>query len=111
MPFVRGISAHVRRRRPLVAPNPKPLNLVGGATPRCRDQEGDTMITRYICWLAPQHTFTSYVLRRGALESPHRDTRISPLSSIVQAVHPPDFGKDRLWIQDRAGDVPRPLKP
>ena len=58
-----------------------------------------------------RHTFTSYVLRRAALESPHRDTRISPLPSFVQAVHPPDFGKDRLWLQDRAGDVPRPLKP
>ena len=64
-------------------------------------------MNKYLHWVAPAHRFTTFVLRRGAVETPHRDTRNAPFPSLVQAFSTPDWEKDGLWVQDPVGTVPK----
>ena len=73
--------------------------VAGGASPRSRHtllQHSQIlpifngMITRYIRDIAPTHTFTTYVLRTGVFDKPHRDLKNAPLPSMVQALRTPD---------------------
>ena len=92
------------------------IYVAGGASPRCRDSlftlsidlpYFNFAVTRYLHWVAPAHKFTTFVLRRGVIGFPHRDTRNAPLPSLVQAFTTPDWERDGLWVQDRLGTVPK----
>ena len=82
--------------------------VVGGASPRCRDSlltlsidlpYFNFAVNKYLCWAAPNHKYTTFVLRRGAIEAPHRDTRNAPFPSLVQAFTTPNWNTDGLWVQ------------
>ena len=88
--------------------------VVGGASPRCRESlltlsidlpYFNFVVNKYIHWVAPVHLFTTFVLRRGAVDKPHRDTRNAPLPSLVQAFSTPSWDHDGLWVQDVMGTV------
>ena len=88
--------------------------VVGGASPRCRDSLltlsidlpfFNFVVNKYIRWVAPAHLFTTFVLRRGAVEKPHRDTRNAPFPSLIQAFSTPSWDRDGLWVQDVMGTV------
>ena len=90
--------------------------LVGGASPRCRESlltlsihlpYFNFAVNKYLCWAAPNHKYTTFVLRKGALEMPHRDTRNAPFPSLVQAFTTPNWETDGLWVQDPAGTIPK----
>ena len=86
--------------------------VVGGASPRSRHTLlthstllpiFNNMVTRYIRSVCPQHKFTTYVLRTGVLDKPHRDTKNAPLPSFIQALRTPAPDLDGLWIHDPVG--------
>ena len=86
--------------------------VVGGASPRSRRTLlthstllpiFNTMVTKYIRSVCPQHKFTTYVLRTGVLDKPHRDTKNAPLPSFIQALRTPNPDLDGLWVQDPMG--------
>ena len=88
--------------------------VVGGASPRCRDSlltlsidlpYFNFAVNKYLCWAAPNHKYTTFVLRRGAIEAPHRDTRNAPFPSLVQAFTTPNWNTDGLWVQDPVGTI------
>ena len=88
--------------------------VVGGASPRCRESlltcsidlpYFNFIVNKYIHWVAPAHLFTTFVLRRGAVDKPHRDTRNAPFPSLVQAFRTPCWDNDGLWVQDFMGTV------
>ena len=88
--------------------------VVGGASPRCRDSlltlsidlpYFNFIVCKYVHWIAPTHKFTTFVLRKGAVERPHRDTRNAPFPSQVQAFRTPCWELDGLWVQDVLGTV------
>ena len=90
--------------------------IVGGASPRCRESlltlsidlpYFNFAINKYLCWAAPNHKYTTFVLRKGAVEVPHRDTRNAPFPSLVQAFTTPNWDTDGLWVQDPAGTIPK----
>ena len=90
--------------------------VVGGSSPRCRESlltlsidlpYFNFAVNKYICWAAPSHKYTTFVLRTGTVEEPHRDTRNAPFPSLVQAFKTPNWHKDGLWVQDPAGTVPK----
>ena len=90
--------------------------MVGGASPRCRDSlltlsidlpYFNFAVNKYLHWVAPDHKFTTSVLRRGAIEVPHRDTRNAPFPSLVQAFATPNWDTDGLWVQDPVGTIPK----
>ena len=64
-------------------------------------------VNKYLCWAAPNHKYTTFVLRKGAIEVPHRDTRNAPFPSLVQAFTTPNWDTDGLWVQDPAGTIPK----
>ena len=88
--------------------------VIGGSSPRSRYDVVahsrnlpffNLLVTRYIRSIAPKHTFTSYILRIGAIDKPHRDVRNAPIPSLIIALSTPDPDKDGLWIQDIHGPV------
>ena len=90
--------------------------VVGGASPRSRHSIlthshllpiFNCLVTKYISTMCPQHKFTTYVLRTGALDKPHRDTKNAPLPSFIQALRTPNPHKDGLWLHDPVGTVPK----
>ena len=90
--------------------------VVGGASPRCRESlltlpidlpYFNFAVNKYLCWAAPNHKYTTFVLRKGAIETPHRDTRNAPFPSLVQAFTTPNWDTDGLWVQDPAGTIPK----
>ena len=88
--------------------------IVGGASPRCRESLLTLsidlpyfcfVVNKYLYWAAPAHKYTTFVLRRGAVDKPHRDTRNAPFPSLVQAFRTPCWERDGLWVQDALGTV------
>ena len=83
--------------------------VVGGCNPRSRYEKVthsrtlpffNMLVCRYLRHLAPQHRFTTYVVRFGAIERPHRDVRNAPLPTLLVALKTPEPNKDGLWVQD-----------
>ena len=81
--------------------------IVGGSSPRCRESlltlsidlpYFNFAVNKYLCWAAPNHKYTTFVLRKGAVEVPHRDTRNAPFPSLVQAFTTPNWDTDGLWV-------------
>ena len=90
--------------------------VVGGASPRSRHTVlthsrllpiFNCLVTRYLGAICPHHKFTTYVLRTGVLDKPHRDTKNAPLPSLIQALRTPNPRTDGLWLHDPLGSVPK----
>ena len=88
--------------------------VIGGSSPRSRYDIVahsrnlpffNLLVTRFIRSIAPQHAFTTYVLRTGAIDKPHRDVRNAPLPTLIVALSTPNPEEDGLWIQDIHGLV------
>ena len=88
--------------------------VVGGSNPRSRYEVVthsknmpcfNMLVCRFVRHLAPQHKFTTYVVRIGAIDKPHRDVRNAPLPTLLIALKTPQPEKDGLWVQDVHGPV------
>ena len=87
--------------------------LVGGASPRsnsdiltlCTDNPFFTcVVNRFIYSIAPQHKYTSFVIRQGCSGVVHRDLRNGPFRSMIVNLSAGGEGEG-LWVHDRLGDV------
>ena len=85
--------------------------LVSGANPRCseavlthsRDSPYMTMlVNRFIHSFSPKHPYSSWVLRKGSTQKPHRDIRNGPFDSWIISLSP-SKPSDGLWVADRVG--------
>ena len=87
--------------------------LVSGASPRsnsdilthCTDNPFFACaVNRYIFSIAPQHKYTSFVIRQGCSGVVHRDLRNGPFRSMIVNLSTGGEG-DGLWLHDRLGSV------
>ena len=87
--------------------------LVSGASPRsnsdilthCTDNPFFTCaVNRFIFSIAPQHKYTSFVIRQGCSGVVHRDLRNGPFRSMIVNLSTGGEGEG-LWLHDRLGDV------
>ena len=62
-------------------------------------------VNRYIRAVAPQHHYSTFLLRIGAHEAPHRDTNNGPFPTMIVNLHEAKR-KEGLWLQDPLGDTP-----
>ena len=71
--------------------------LVSGANPRCsevvlthsRDSPYMTMlVNRFIHSFSPKHLYSSWVMRKGSTQKPHRDIRNGPFDSWIISLSP-----------------------
>ena len=89
--------------------------LVGGCNPRCNKATltfctdapyATLVINRFIRATAPTHPFSKFLLRIGAVDKPHRDTKNGPFPTMIMNLHE-GSPKEGLWLQDPLGTVPQ----
>ena len=60
------------------------------------------LVNRFIHSFSPQHPYSSWVLRKGSMQKPHRDIRNGPFDSWIISLSP-SKPSDGLWVADRVG--------
>ena len=62
------------------------------------------LVNRFIRTLSPAHPYSTWTLKQGCREGPHRDTRNGPTESWILSLTHSEPGEG-LWIADRIGRV------
>ena len=93
--------------------NDRSLYVVSGTNARSSDSVlAQCLDTPYLCMLvnrfirtqSPAHPYSTWTLKQGCREGPHRDTRNGPTESWILSLTHCESGEG-LWIADRIGRV------